>query len=1374
MDFNDYLRLEVEAAPSGLPNLVRNPNGQKGSWGYVTPVSNTNMTSDGTALTLTTTVTQAVHFTTTDVAVNAGQYVAARLDRIAGSSGYIRMRFEWYDIDKVYLSSSAQTAYSNAVGPVFLPAVIAPTNTAYVRLRVDWYSNTSAGNPSAGWTLTFNKVMITSATNSSDIQETRFNLIPNPNFESDTLGWEPYNNSPVTIARTTSTFYSGTACMSLTGATYTRVVSGSIPVVGGADYAVQAQVKASVASGVYVYVYTYWYNSDGNYISATGNSWSLDTSWSLITRQTTAPSNASYVKVMFSLDGESAGDVVYVDNVMLEQSDTIGTYFDGDTPDGALTYTWVNNITYTNLIENPSFETDASWWKGLTRVNSVTRSTAQAYFGTASLDVNPTGGYDFFEFRTNWKQYGMPVEGGKTYNVGFRYRLGSSVSEENYVGFDVRWYDGDNNLISTYSSTVTMNTPTLTWAEKTASAVAPSDAVHAALIVQVKRLDGGTWNNNSSHYFDGFYFTEGFDGYFDGSFTDTANRTYAWTGTANISESTLVMPTASRAIDPAGFTYVDPIEWKNILGPTHSIEIDRQALDLGTLKATVLDALLDPAVSSDIAPGRAVRVRALVDGTWDNVYEGRIDNATVTYDLDKSKVAIPDGPVDRTNLCVNPSFEANTSSWGVTYSGAASTFSRASGDAVTGSYAATITSNAAGGTTAMGIVTTAGIPAAAEGDVFTIQAQVKAVTTGRNVQVGFYWRDSLGAVIAIDYSAVSPDNVDEFTTFTHTSTAPAGTADVRAVVRINDAGIGASEVHLVDAVILEKTDAVNPYFDGNSTNSKYIYEWTGTPHASASTRRRAGIAPTLITTIDLTATDATSVLAQQAESRGVSTINELPYLLEDKGVAWNVNGSGDQIVAAVQTSYNDNATVLDQVSLARDAVSGYAWVDRYNVLNAWDYDDMYSGTVTVFSDGFETAAWPSVSNITNTRTSAVKRTGTYSMEMTTTTAALSGVYSPMFAITEGTTYTASMYSRAATSARDVDVAIYWYDASGSYLGMAYSGIVFRNSAVAWNEHTVSGTAPAGATQAQVYFNAQSDQVNEIHYLDDVTVKATGIPDVVYSDTRNAADDYDEYTFIDAGFNTDDVINQVNIKWLRYNSGTENSEEITYGPYNDSASQAQYGVRQATFTLQGLFESESSIAAFAQAVLDSRKVPVRRASAITVPVRDERGIRHATTVDLYSLIGVEFRDIINAAYRVTSIKHTITPQAWDVEYGFGVDGDVASPQVTPSPNLKGATGTTITGSVVFTDQIQASNWIKTGRANVVMGTAGNNFTKNVTFDTPFPSDGPVPRVILSGEGLTGNFTVKISASSIDRNGFTINVVRSSGTVNVDVDWIAVAV
>lgn len=86
------------------------------------------------------------------------------------------------------------------------------------------------------------------------------------------------------------------------------------------------------------------------------------------------------------------------------------------------------------------------------------------------------------------------------------------------------------------------------------------------------------------------------------------------------------------------------------------------------------------------------------------------------------------------------------------------------------------------------------------------------------------------------------------------------------------------------------------------------------------------------TRIKLSATDAVTQLTRVKEARGVAKIDELPELLEGSGVPFVVNGSTEQVPAAQVVGWNTNASVLDQVAITRDTDSGYAYVDRNNVL----------------------------------------------------------------------------------------------------------------------------------------------------------------------------------------------------------------------------------------------------------------------------------------------------------------------------------------------------------------------------------------------------------------------------------------------------------
>jgi hypothetical protein len=76
--------------------------------------------------------------------------------------------------------------------------------------------------------------------------------------------------------------------------------------------------------------------------------------------------------------------------------------------------------------------------------------------------------------------------------------------------------------------------------------------------------------------------------------------------------------------------------WLNVLTSSSEIEVERQALDLGTLDATVLDATLDPITTTTIRPGRGCRLSALQAGTgaWLVMFDGEITDFDVQYDAE--------------------------------------------------------------------------------------------------------------------------------------------------------------------------------------------------------------------------------------------------------------------------------------------------------------------------------------------------------------------------------------------------------------------------------------------------------------------------------------------------------------------------------------------------------------------------------------------------------------------------------------------------------------------------------------------------------------------------------------------------------------------
>lgn len=185
-----------------------------------------------------------------------------------------------------------------------------------------------------------------------------------------------------------------------------------------------------------------------------------------------------------------------------------------------------------------------------------------------------------------------------------------------------------------------------------------------------------------------------------------------------------------------------------------------------------------------------------------------------------------------TNLIANPSIEVDTAGW----SGSNSTLARSTAQAYVGTASLSVTAIAAADAFALRPTGTAGAPVTPNTS-YVVSGYFRAATTARSCKVGVTWYDAAGA--AIGGSVWMPTGVNDTTTgwtrvtFATTSPANAAYASPRIVVAAPVAG----EVHYLDAVMFETGTVASTYFDGDTADdTNYSYAWTGTAHASTSTK----------------------------------------------------------------------------------------------------------------------------------------------------------------------------------------------------------------------------------------------------------------------------------------------------------------------------------------------------------------------------------------------------------------------------------------------------------------------------------------------------------------------------------------------------------
>lgn len=169
----------------------------------------------------------------------------------------------------------------------------------------------------------------------------RVNYIKNPSFEVNTAGWTPVASA--TLARTTLESFSGSASLSVTNVSAGAAQFGNsgvgnmIPLVAGeGTYYVSAYVKLANGNGsanYFIRQLQYETELSGSTVSA-GNvgiqNLSYTGNWVRLSAPVTKAANANFMIIRIVTGSTVAGEIFYVDSVMLEKSNSLRSYFDGD------------------------------------------------------------------------------------------------------------------------------------------------------------------------------------------------------------------------------------------------------------------------------------------------------------------------------------------------------------------------------------------------------------------------------------------------------------------------------------------------------------------------------------------------------------------------------------------------------------------------------------------------------------------------------------------------------------------------------------------------------------------------------------------------------------------------------------------------------------------------------------------------------------------------------------------------------------------------------------------------------------------------------------------------------------------------------------
>ena len=270
----------------------------------------------------------------------------------------------------------------------------------------------------------------------------RENLITNPSFETDTTDWVS-PASGLTLARNTANKYSGGASLRLTNATggqYAKATnrpSGSrLAVTAGETYTFSYYIKKGTStSNWFASIKGFAASSGGATIDITdGTALPLDTNGLWTRRSVTATIPASGVNYIEGWVTNSAADVagaiVYVDGVMLEKSDKLGTYIDDEVATGNGTTTYKTSSAHTYSVGDTVV---------ISNVGDVFTQKVGGGNPYSEIIVSILGVPNNTSFTTN--NQGL-------YGVNYNYSLNDgrfSVSEISPSGASVRYYDSSSD-----------------------------------------------------------------------------------------------------------------------------------------------------------------------------------------------------------------------------------------------------------------------------------------------------------------------------------------------------------------------------------------------------------------------------------------------------------------------------------------------------------------------------------------------------------------------------------------------------------------------------------------------------------------------------------------------------------------------------------------------------------------------------------------------------------------------------------------------------------------------------------------------------------------------------------------------------------------
>ena len=245
-------------------------------------------------------------------------------------------------------------------------------------------------------TVTGTLVLVARLSGSMSAVLPRTNLIPNPSFETNTTSWSPYQSSLTRVAGTIAGgvgSFSATSVASGTGA-YGPYFQYSTPTVGS-TLTVSAFCLRTVGTRTYRWDMQF-YNGGTliSVVSGTANACATSTRLSVTG---TVPATTTNILIILTSTGTGAiSDAHQIDSVLLEESATVNTYFDGSTNADT---SWTGTVNNSTSIYSVNMYVDSALFERSSTIKDYfDGSTAGgSWSGTAdnSSSIITAGGSDY-------------------------------------------------------------------------------------------------------------------------------------------------------------------------------------------------------------------------------------------------------------------------------------------------------------------------------------------------------------------------------------------------------------------------------------------------------------------------------------------------------------------------------------------------------------------------------------------------------------------------------------------------------------------------------------------------------------------------------------------------------------------------------------------------------------------------------------------------------------------------------------------------------------------------------------------------------------------------------------------------------------------